>query len=167
VEATLPFLPPVVADMVRIQRLTGARPGEICQMRPCDIEKGADVWKYRPEDHTTKHLDHDRVIFIGSKARRLLRPYLSRDPESYCFSPTESEQRRREEGHQRRKAPLQRGNRPGSNRKPARTRPAGGRYTNDSYRRAIHRACELAFDMPAELRCIDKNQPPERMAELL
>lgn len=30
VEATLPHLPVVVADMVRLQRLTGARPGDIC-----------------------------------------------------------------------------------------------------------------------------------------
>jgi hypothetical protein len=30
VEATLPYLPEIVADMVRLQRLTGARPGEVC-----------------------------------------------------------------------------------------------------------------------------------------
>lgn len=35
IEATLKFLPPVVADMVRFQRLVGCRPGELCQLRPC------------------------------------------------------------------------------------------------------------------------------------
>jgi integrase len=38
VEATLPFLPVVVADMVRFQRLTGCRPEEVCMIRPCDVD---------------------------------------------------------------------------------------------------------------------------------
>ena len=39
VEATLPHLPVVVADMVRLQRLTGARPGEVCHLRPRDVDR--------------------------------------------------------------------------------------------------------------------------------
>ena len=31
-------LPEIVADMVRIQRLTSARPGEICSMAPADMD---------------------------------------------------------------------------------------------------------------------------------
>ena len=49
VEATLPHLPMVVADMVRFQRLTGCRPGEVCQLRPCDVDRSGEVWQYRPE----------------------------------------------------------------------------------------------------------------------
>ncbi|MHB8900052.1 MAG: hypothetical protein ACYC6Y_14990 [Thermoguttaceae bacterium] len=30
IEATLPFLPKVVADMIRFQRYTGGRPAEAC-----------------------------------------------------------------------------------------------------------------------------------------
>jgi len=37
--ATLAHLPKVVADMARLHRLTGARPGELCSMRPCDIDR--------------------------------------------------------------------------------------------------------------------------------
>jgi integrase len=37
VDTTLPHLPPV-ADMVRLQRLIGCRPTELCEMRPCDID---------------------------------------------------------------------------------------------------------------------------------
>jgi len=37
VEATLPFLPSVVKAMVRLQRLTGMRPGEVCSIRPADL----------------------------------------------------------------------------------------------------------------------------------
>ncbi len=40
VDATLPFLPPIVADMVRLPRLTGCRPGELCSMRPADVQHG-------------------------------------------------------------------------------------------------------------------------------
>ncbi len=48
VDATLPYLPPIVADMVRFQRLTGCRPGEVCQLRPMDLDRSGEVWQYRP-----------------------------------------------------------------------------------------------------------------------
>ena len=41
VNATLEHLPPLVADMVRLQRLTGCRPEEVCLIRPCDVDRGA------------------------------------------------------------------------------------------------------------------------------
>ena len=41
VDATLPHLPAVVADMVRLQRLDRLRPGEVCSLRPCDVEPRA------------------------------------------------------------------------------------------------------------------------------
>ena len=44
VDATLPYLPAVVADMVRFQRLTGARPGEVCQLRPMDVDRLQEVF---------------------------------------------------------------------------------------------------------------------------
>jgi len=43
--------------------------------------------------------------------------------------------------------PLSCGNVPGSNRKDDPERPAGARYTTDSYRRAIARACDQAFPL--------------------
>ncbi|MEO2092036.1 MAG: site-specific integrase [Gemmataceae bacterium] len=48
VDATLPFLRPAVAAMVRVQRLTGMRPGEVCQVRPADLDTGGPVWKFTP-----------------------------------------------------------------------------------------------------------------------
>lgn len=47
VEATLPHLPEIVADMVRFQRLTGTRPGEVCGLRPADIDRTEEVWKWK------------------------------------------------------------------------------------------------------------------------
>jgi len=149
VEATVPHLPVVVADMVRFQRLTGCRPGEVCILRPCDLDTSGDVWLYRPESHKTEHHDRDRIIAIGPKAQDMLRPYLLREEQAYYFAPSDSERKRRREQHEQRVTPLKYGNRPGSNRKRKPKRSAGDCYTNDSYRRAIHRACDKAF-LPAD-----------------
>lgn len=142
IEATLPSLGPVVADMVRFQRYSGARPAEVCLLRPCDVDTTGDVWLYRPESHKTEHHDRDRVVAIGPKAQSVLRPYLLRPADAYCFAPTESERKRRAERHAERSTPLSCGNRPGTNRKRHRKKQPGNRYTPDSYRRAIHRAVE-------------------------
>lgn len=90
VDQTLPRLPEIVADMVRFQRLTGARPGEVCLLRPCDIDQSDDIWSYEPNAHKMEHYDTQRIIMIGPRAQQLLVPYLDRDETSYCFSPTES-----------------------------------------------------------------------------
>ena len=117
VEATLPHLPSVVADLVRFQRLTGARPSELCLLRPMDVDRSQKVWEYRPASHKTQHHGMERVIFIGPKAQDVLRPYLLRPDEAYCFAPAESEKQRLEARHVARKTPLAYGNTPGSNRK--------------------------------------------------
>ncbi len=75
VQATLGHLPQVVADMVRLQRLTGCRPAEVCMIRPCDVDTSGVVWSYRPESHKTEHKGRERVIFIGPKGQDILRPY--------------------------------------------------------------------------------------------
>jgi integrase len=66
VEATLPQLPRIVADMVQFQRLTGCRPGEVCQLRPMDVDRSGKVWEYRPASHKTDYRGRERVIFTAS-----------------------------------------------------------------------------------------------------
>ena len=161
VEATLPHLPAVVADMVRLQRLTGARPTEVCLIRPGDLDRSEKVWRYVPAEHKTEHHNRQRVIFIGPKAQAVLTPYLLRSAEAYCFCPVDSERARRAEQHDQRRTPLSCGNRPGTNRKRKPKRGAGQRYTKDAYNRAVCRACEIAFDMPVELRKKPKGETPE------
>jgi integrase len=97
VDATLPHLPVVVADMVRFQRLTGCRPQEVCLIRPCDVDNSGDVWQYVPIEHKTEHRGKRRTIFIGPRAQDVLRPYLLREKESFCFVPADSERKRRAE----------------------------------------------------------------------
>jgi len=76
IDQTLPHLPLVVADMIRLQRLTGARPGEVCRLRVCDIDCGGDIWSYVPQSHKTEHHQKSRIVFLGPRAQRLLEVYL-------------------------------------------------------------------------------------------
>jgi integrase len=146
VDATLPYLPPLVADMVRFQRLTGCRPGELCAIRPCDVNTSGDIWVYRPQSHKTQHHGRERRIGIGPQAQAVLRPYLLRDKSKRCFTPEDSERNRRALVHEGRRTPLSVGNRPGTNRSKKPKRPAGDSYGKDSYNRAIRRAVDKAND---------------------
>ena len=83
VQATLPHLTPVVADMIRLQRITGCRPQDVCNLRPCDVDMSGDVWLYRPDTHKTEHHGRERIIPIGPKGRDILRPYLLREKETH------------------------------------------------------------------------------------
>lgn len=142
VDATLKHLPLIAADMVRLQRLTGARPGEVCSLRPVDVDCSGDVWLYIPDEHKTEHHEKHRVIVLGPRAQELLGSYIDRDQNSYCFSPAEAERLRRESEATARKIPQKYGNRRGTNRVSKPKRQPGERYTTDSYRRVIHRICK-------------------------
>jgi len=84
IDATLPCLKAVVAAMVHFQRLTGARPGEVCRMRPRDIDRSGEVWRYVPDEHKMDHHDRSRIIYIGPQAQEILKPYLFGD-DLPCF----------------------------------------------------------------------------------
>jgi integrase len=148
VEATLPFLPEVVADMVRLQRLAGMRPAEVCMIRPIDIDRSNSPWEYTPQHHKTEHVGRKRKVFFGPQAQGVLLKYLARAITDYCFRPSDSEAKRRAAQHEKRRTPMSCGNRPGTNRKHQPKRWAGDCYLVDSYRRAIHRACAKAFPAP-------------------
>ena len=91
VDAAIPFMPPMIADMVRVQLLNGARPGEVCIIRPCDLTTTGSEWEYRPSHHKTEHHDRERVIFFGPKAQAILTHYLPLSTTAYLFCPLESE----------------------------------------------------------------------------
>lgn len=170
VDATLPHLSPTVAAMVKLQRLTGARPGEICQLRTGEIDRSDHVWTYRPARHKTMHLGRERLIFFGPKSQELLRPFLKMDPAAYVFSPADADRKRREKMHEDRIAtgstPLSCGNKPGTNRKCNPLRKPGNRYGTSAYAFAIKRACEAAFAMPADLKeRPERDESPEAMAK--
>ncbi len=164
VDATLPFMSPIVADMVRIQRFTGMRPAEVCGLRPRDIDQSSSPWLYRVREHKTIHFQKERHVYIGPRAQEILRPYLLRDSDRPCFSPAEADRLRRSKLHECRQTPLATGNRPGTNRKAVPRRSPGEHYTPTSYARAITRACEAAFSMPKQLRSISKKVTADQIA---
>lgn len=131
VEATLPYLRPETADMVRLQRLTAMRAGEVCALRAEEIDRTGAVWAWRPADHKTAHAGKGRVILFGPKAQALLTPHLEsegrRESVGFVFSP------RRAAAHA-----------PPAGAK----RPPGEKYTSNSYQRAIRKACSRAGVTP-------------------
>ncbi|MGL6195814.1 MAG: hypothetical protein ACRC2T_13440, partial [Thermoguttaceae bacterium] len=107
---TLPLMPPVVADMARIQRLCGMRPQEVCNMRFCDIDRSGKVWRYVPFEHKTEHHGKSLTKAIGPKAQAILTSYLMEkefEPEEFLFAPNDSEIGRKITMRQARKSKVQ------------------------------------------------------------
>jgi len=91
-EATLAKLPPVMADLLRVCRLTGSRPGEVCKMTTRHIDMRGEVWVYSPPEHKNAWRRHDRNVAIGPRAQAVLRRYIgNRSLDAPLFSPRESE----------------------------------------------------------------------------
>ena len=82
INAALAHMMPNTADMVRVHRLTGMRPGELCAMRWSLIDTSVEPWLYRPAQHKNAwrgELGQPRVILIGAKAREILRKHKTGD----------------------------------------------------------------------------------------
>jgi integrase len=151
IEAVRPHVSRQVRALIDLQLLTGARPGELVTLRPKDLDRAGPVWACRPERHKTAHRGHTREIFIGPKAQAVLRPFLLRPAEAFCFSPAEAEAERLRDRHEARTTPIDQGNAPGTNRKRRPQRTPGEQYTVQAYNRAIARACDAAFPPPEPL----------------
>jgi integrase len=145
VEATLPFLPVVVADMVRVQRLTGMRPGEVCAMTVGEIDTSGEVWLFSPRHHKTAHHGKSRVVPLGPRTQAVLQRYLKPDLSGPVFSPAESERARKAAIRAQNRTPFTPSRLRRDSRRAARPRlvlnPA---YTTANYAQAIRRACETA-----------------------
>lgn len=90
IEALLPHLSPVVADMLRIQYWCDMRPAEVCIMRAVDIDMSGAIWLYRPHDHKTAWRECDQVKAIPPIAQVIIRKYLRPDLTAYLFSQTDT-----------------------------------------------------------------------------
>jgi integrase len=143
VAAAIPFLLPVVGDMVRVQRLCAMRPGELVVMRPMDVRRpgvqsdGQWVWEYVPEWDKKRHLGKFRRIPVPPPAQELLAKYLRRAEAAYCFSPREALERYRGERGQKFRF--------GKSRLP------GKRYQVGSYCHTVYKACLKAFPLSPHL----------------
>ena len=84
--------------MVRLQRLTGMRPEDVCGIRAKDINMSDDIWLFEPEGHKNRWRGHSRVLPIGPQAQKVIRPYLvNRAIDAHLFSPIEAMEWRQEQ----------------------------------------------------------------------
>ena len=151
VEAVLPYVSRQVASMLRLQMLTGMRPGEVVLIRGKDLDTTGKLWLFKPARHKTQSLGHDRLVFLGPKAQVIIKPFLKLDPAVYLFNPIDAEAERRAKLSKERVTPLSQGNRPGSSRKAKPIKQPGERYTPMTYYRAVIRGCDAANPPPPEM----------------
>jgi integrase len=145
VEATIPHLTKVVADMVRFQQLVGCRPGELVRITPSMVDRSGDVWTVTLKEHKTAYKNKSRTLYIGPKAQAILKQYLLRGGDDACFSPQESERQRLAAKHEKRVTPLGYGNSPGTNRLARKPRKAPrAAFDTNSYSNSIRYACRRA-----------------------
>lgn len=84
---TLRRLSPTLQAMVRVQWLTGCRPGQVCAMRNDEIAKGSDgLWVWTPKRHKSAAKGKTLTIFLGPRCQEILGPFLS--DREYVFTPT-------------------------------------------------------------------------------
>lgn len=147
-----------VRIMADVQLATGMRPNELCHLRPMHMhptrEPRAMLYRVPPEANKTDLIDGDgrdegRVVPIGPRSLRLLRLIWPDNPREFFFSPKREHSTRMltrraaritvmypSHGYEAR----------ADRRRKGGVRPItlGDHYTPDSYRRAIHRACDAA-----------------------
>ena len=133
--ATIAELPKSLADMVRVHRLTGMRPAEMCQLSWAQIERRAEVWLFRPPRHKGTWRGLPRVVVIGPRAQSILEGYAG---DGFVFSPRLTVKEEYE-----RVAAAAKCHRPPSKVKGV-PRSVGDRWTVDAYHRAISRAAKRA-----------------------
>jgi len=140
IEAIRPHVNAVPMAVIDLLLLTGARVGEITIMRTCDIDTSNDIWEYKPESHKTAYSGRDRIIFLGSKAIEIVRPYLNPDePTEHLFQPKHAEAIRLKMLRENRKTKVQPSQVDRSKSNPK--HKPGERYDATSIRIVIARAC--------------------------
>ena len=149
-------LPGPVKAMLQLINLTAMRSGDVCLMRPMDIDQSEPVWKYFPSKFKRSALSgtKQRVVMFGPKAQKILAPFLeNRSPESYVFSPKETMEEHFLERRKNRKTKVQ----PSqiTQKKPAPKRTPGLKYNSKSFYAAIQRVVKklgLGKIFPNQLR---------------
>jgi integrase len=165
VDAVRPHVAPQIWAMIELQRLTGARPGEVVIMRTMDIDMAGRVWVYTPSRHKTEHHGKERQIYLGPQAQAVLWPWLRPELAAYLFSPKEvleAHYKARREGRKTPHTPSSRARQ----RATRRERAPQDHYTTQSYDRAIAVACKRAFPHPTLSGIPRKDLTPEQRAEL-
>ena len=140
VRATLQYLPPPLAAMVSVQRLTGMRPGEVCRLTMDQINRSnPECWIYGPKHHKTAWRGKDRRIVLDKASMEFLQPWL-REDDKPLFSPAQRVAAMNAEKRTRRRTKVQPSQMSRAKENPR--KKAGEAYTPDSYGNCIKAACE-------------------------
>ena len=147
ISATLEHMMPNTADMVRVHRLTGMRPCELCALRWSLIDTSRTPWVYRVPAEVNKNdwrgeLGQPRVVCIGPKARAILERH--KDGGDVPFSPVRAFAEYLEARRAARVTPFY-GKRKDA---PPVPRVLGERWTTDAYTKTIRAACGKAGIAP-------------------
>jgi integrase len=148
IRRTLPFMPPTLAALVIIQRLTGCRPSEILGMRVGQIDKHteSDLWLYRVTQHKTeKQVNRKKVIPLGKHEQKILAPFLvGKEPEAAVFSPRQAVEERNAEKRANRKSKVTPSQAARDAARSAKPRSIAEFYNKDTYRQAVEYAINKA-----------------------
>ena len=64
-----PYVSKPVWALLQLQLYCGARSGELCGLRGCDINTSGEVWSVSLEQHKTSYRGKARTLYFGSKAQ--------------------------------------------------------------------------------------------------
>lgn len=67
----------VYSAMLKVHRMIGCRPGELCAMDSREIEVQGEWWKWSPRKTKTAHHGHKTVYWIGPEAQEILKPWVN------------------------------------------------------------------------------------------
>ena len=146
---TLEFCGPMIRNIILLQFHGGMRPEEVLTMKPCEIHRIGDVWKYVPAHHKNENKELPRNIFLGPKAQAVLLPYLEQmgsQSTEYLFTSARYNTERTTHLRAVRKTkvqPSQQGVRKGRENRKTRMYSTDS-YSTKAYRDAIKRAAKRA-----------------------
>lgn len=108
IDKTIEVMMPNTADMVRVHRLTGMRPCEICAMKWRYIDTSRFPWVYRVPAEANKNswrgeFGQPRVVCLGPRARAILEKHRDSDTP---FSPIQAMKEFLEEKREKRVTPF-------------------------------------------------------------
>ena len=141
IEATVARMMPNTADMVRVHRLTGMRPCELCGLKWSLIDTSRTPWIYRVPPELNKNswrgeIGQPRVVLIGPKARAILERHKGDD---IPFSPVRSMAEHMAARKAARATPVYT-----RTKSPHVPRVLGEKWTSDAYTKTIRAACQKA-----------------------
>ena len=150
IRRTLPYLPPMLRAMIKVQRYLGCRPSEVFNMRVKEIDRNTDpdIWLYRLSRHKTEKKTkkkRKKVLALSKLEQELIAPYLEgKEPTAAVFSPKTAMEERRAEQRAKRKSKLTPSQRERDRIRAAKPSKYREFYDKDSYRQAFLHAIEKA-----------------------